>query len=183
MAYRNGTYIAFHAAGTSDPTASDIKYFNLMKAWRDHPEIEFGFVDSHDKTAAVRDTSLKSTLRTRLAERLRNSKNMLLILGQTTRLDADWVPFEIQYAADTCKVPIIVAYTDYTSIFRPADLVGLWPSALRSRIENQTVRAIHIPFNKQAMYSAMAQFSHNNPPASALNFYNLEAHRQFGINV
>jgi len=28
MAYHNGTYVAFHAGGTTDPTASDIKYYN-----------------------------------------------------------------------------------------------------------------------------------------------------------
>ena len=31
MAYRNGTYVAFHAGGITDPTESDIKYYNLLK--------------------------------------------------------------------------------------------------------------------------------------------------------
>ena len=30
-----------------------------------------------------------------LPERLRNSRNMVLIVGETTRFDTDWVPFEI----------------------------------------------------------------------------------------
>src|SRR4051812_34591363 len=101
MAYRNGTYVAFHAAGTSDPTASDIKYYNLLKAWHVREECDFSFVNSHEKTDAVRDSSRRETLRQRLAERLRNSKNMILILGQTTRFDLDWVPFEIEYAIDS----------------------------------------------------------------------------------
>ena len=33
MAYRNGTYVAFHAGGVTDPTKSDIKYYNLLKSW------------------------------------------------------------------------------------------------------------------------------------------------------
>ena len=33
MAYRSGTYIAFHTQGTNIPTESDIKYYNLIKAW------------------------------------------------------------------------------------------------------------------------------------------------------
>ena len=32
MAYRNGVYVAFNGCNTTDPTQSDIKYFNIMKA-------------------------------------------------------------------------------------------------------------------------------------------------------
>jgi len=34
MAYRNGTYVAFSGQDTTKPTESDIKYYNLMKAWK-----------------------------------------------------------------------------------------------------------------------------------------------------
>ena len=30
MAYRNGIYVAFNGCGTTKPTDSDIKYFNLL---------------------------------------------------------------------------------------------------------------------------------------------------------
>ena len=33
MAYRNGTYVAFHAQGTNLPGKSDMDYYNLMTAW------------------------------------------------------------------------------------------------------------------------------------------------------
>jgi antiphage defense system Thoeris ThsB-like protein len=59
MSYRSGTYIAFHAGGTTDPTASDIKYYRLLKAWHENDDIEFRFVNSHEKVAGVRDTSTK----------------------------------------------------------------------------------------------------------------------------
>ena len=80
MAYRNGTYIAFHANGQTDPTASDIKYYNLIKAWTEREDDDFSIINSHEKTAAVRDSSLRETLRTRLVTRLNNSKHLLLIL-------------------------------------------------------------------------------------------------------
>ena len=63
MAYRNGTYVAFHAAGTNQPGKSDIDYYNLMKAWEAKTADEFTMINSHDKAAAVRDTSLHATLR------------------------------------------------------------------------------------------------------------------------
>ena len=113
MAYRNGTYVAFHAAGTSDPTASDMKYYRLLNAWNVRPDRDFHFIDSHNKAAAVRDTSSKERLKVVLSQRLRNSKNMILILGQTTRFDRDWIPFEIAYAVDNCRIPIIAAYPGF----------------------------------------------------------------------
>lgn len=181
MAYRNGTYIAFHAAGSTDPTASDIRYYRMLKAWHEHDDFDFKFVNSHEKSSAVRDSSQKETLRRSLRERLNNSRNMVLIIGDTTRFDTDWVPYEIIYAVDTCKIPVIATYTGYNRILAPAALSNLWPPAFASRIANGSVRSIHIPFKQRAIDDAIQQFDHNNPPSSALNYYTLEAHRSFGI--
>jgi hypothetical protein len=181
MAYRNGTYIAFHAEGKTDPTASDLKYYRLLKAWHANDGVAFNFVNSHEKVAAVRDTSSKDTLRRSLIKRMDNSKNMVLIIGQTTRLDTDWVPFEIQYAVDECKIPIIIAYTGYDVVVNPSALSGFWPSALNRRIAAGSVRAIHIPFKRNAIDAAIGQFDVFKPPAGPLAWYSLDAHRSFGI--
>jgi hypothetical protein len=183
VAYRNGTYIAFHAGGTTDPTASDIKYYRMLKAWHEHDGIEFQFVNSHEKVAAVRDSSTRATLRRSLIERLNSSRNMVLIIGTTTKLDTDWVPFEIAYAVDQCKIPIIAVYTGYNSIFNPGLLSDLWPPAFAQRIASGAVRAIHIPFKQKAIDDAISQFDHSNLPQSSLWFYSLEAHRSFGIDI
>lgn len=181
MAYRNGTYIAFHAEGKTDPTASDIKYYRMLKAWHAHGDIDFRFVNSHEKASAVRDTSKKATLVKSLVERLRNSRNMVLIIGQTTRFDTDWVPFEIYYAVDICQLPIIAVYTDIPFVIYPQALSKLWPPAFASRINNGTVGAIHIPFKRAAIDDAIQQFDYRNPPPLSLNHYTEEAHHQFGI--
>src|ERR1043166_1886058 len=127
MAYRNGTYIAFHANGTNVPTDSDIKYYNLRKAWPEKGDDDFTMVNSHEKASAVRDTSKKATLRASLQERLRNSRNMVLILGETTKFDVDWVPFEIEQAVDVYELPIIAAYTDSYTILPLSKVQELWP--------------------------------------------------------
>jgi hypothetical protein len=184
VAYRNGTYIAFHAEGTTDPTASDIKYYRMLKAWHEHDDIEFKFVNSHEKVAGVHDTSTKATLQRSLMERLNNSKNMVLIIGPTTRFDTDWVPFEIGYAVDHCKIPIIATYTGGCDwILAPSHYRELWPPAFAGRIDNSTVQAIHIPFKQRVIDAAIGQFDHNNLPPGPLNYYTAEAHRFFGINV
>lgn len=181
MAYRNGTYIAFHANGTNIPGQSDMDYYNLMKAWSAKTDDDFTMVNSHDKASAVRDSSKKATLRTSLQERLRISKNMVLIIGETTRLDTDWVPFEIQQAIDTYELPIIAAYTGYTSILAPAQLSQWWPKVLADRINNQTARVIHIPFKKQPILDAIVSFNHNNLPQDGLTYYTRETQQRWGL--
>lgn len=183
MAYRNGTYIAFHAGGTTDPTASDIRYYRLLKAWHEHDNVDFEFINSHDKASAVRDSSTKETLRRSLVQRLNNSKNMVLIIGPTTKFDSDWVPFEVTYAIDQCKMPIIAIYTQYDAIFNPSALSDFWPAALSQRIWNLTARVIHIPFKQAAIDDAISQFTIATPPESGLEHYSADAHRYFGITV
>lgn len=181
MAYRNGTYIAFHAQGTNVPIDTDMKYFYLMKAWTEKENDDFSFVDSHQKTGAVRDSSLRTTLRNALLERLRNSKNFVLLVGETTRFDNDWVPFEISKAVDAYALPIIAVYPGYGPILEPAAFRPLWPKALADRIDNDTARVIHIPFKKEPLKAAIDSFDHNNQPGWALTYYTREAYVNWGL--
>lgn len=186
MAYRNGTYIAFHANGTTDPTASDIKYYNLIKAWCEREDDDFALINSHEKTAAVRDSSLRDTLRTRLVTRLKNSKHLLLILGKTTKEDADWVPFEIKYAVDHCNIPIIAAYTEISGpILNPSttsNIAKYWPAALASRIGNKSAGVIHVPFKKEPIKAAANHFDPSTfPKGGALGWYTKESYDGWGI--
>jgi hypothetical protein len=182
MPYRNGTYIAFHAEGKTDPTASDIRYYRMLKAWHENDDIEFKFTNSHDKVAAVRDSSSKETILRSLRTRLQNSKNMVLIIGETTRNDRDFVPYEISYAVDTCEIPIIAVYTGYTSILNPSLLRSLWPPALAARIDNGSARVIHIPFRRSVIDAAIRQFDYSAPPKSPLTYYTREYQQKLGVS-
>jgi len=183
MAYRNGTYIAFHADGNNIPGGkSDIDYYNLMCAWNEHKHHEFKILNSHEKASVVRDSSKKETLRASLLERLRNSKNMVLILGKTTRFDIDWVPFEIEKAIDAYSIPIIVAYTMLNGVLGdPTPYAGYWPSALSKRIDNGSARAIHVPFKQAPLFNAIEQFSHDNLPQWPKTYYTSEAYKSWGM--
>jgi len=182
MAYRNGTYVAFHAGGTTDPAASDIKYYNIMKAWDASKTVEFAFTNSHEKTSAVRDSSKRATLERRIKERLNNSKHLVLILTGITKHDTDWVPFEIRYAVDDCDLPIIAAYPDYRVILHPHLLSDYWPQALASRIGNANANVIHIPFAKEPLLDAIGQFSVNaKSPNGAHVCYTADTHRKWGL--
>lgn len=186
MAYRNGTYVAFHADGNNIPGGkSDIDYYYMMKAWAANKDVEFDMINSHEKSYAVKDSSLRATLRASLLERLRNSKNMVLIVGETTKLDTDWVPLEIEKAVDAYGLPIIAVYTNETGVIRkPSALSNCWPPALATRINNGTAHVIHIPFKQALLHMAIGQFSPSNYPNGAgLGFYLDSAYEQVGITI
>lgn len=183
MTYRNGTYVAFHADGNNIPGKTDIDYYYLLRAWSARPEDDFTMVNSHEKVAAVRDLSSKETLRRSLHARLANSKNLLLIIGETTKNDMDWVPFEIEQAVDRYKIPIVAAYAIWDKPIRsPRALAAYWPAALEDRVNNSTANIIHIPFKKAAIFDAI-RFSHSSlPVGQGLGIYDDAAYRAFGIS-
>lgn len=90
MAYRNGNYTAFYVAEPFNSSSlgahasRDFCYYNLLRTWKG-ADPSFPFNDSHEKTYNVRDGSdWELTLKPRLRERLRSSKNIVLILSSNT---------------------------------------------------------------------------------------------------
>ena len=178
---RTGTYIAFDGLGEVNPTKSDFKYYGTIQAWDSHKTIDFKFVDSHEKTAAVLDSSKRETLKRRIRERLSMSKNMVVILSSQTRKRGSMLSYEIEQAVDVYKIPLIIAYIDYDVVANPNALIHYWPDALKIRIENHTAHAIHIPFCKAALLDAIGQFTVQKKSLNgATNFYSKEAHQSFG---
>ena len=119
MPYRNGTYIAFDGQSTANPTESDLRYLGLLRSWNKNRNYVLNYYDSHLKTYKVLDTSLKKTLEARLMERMRNSKNMLIILSEDTNYDRGMLNFEIEKAVDVYELPLIVAYTGCDYLLEP----------------------------------------------------------------
>lgn len=181
MAYRNGNYIAFDGLGQTDPTKSDFRYYSTIQAWAVGKGLEFKYVNSHDKTYAVRDTSLRPTLEARIRERLASSKNVVVILSDQTRRTGSMLSYEIEKAVDRYNLPLICTYTNYYRVMKPRELNHRWPAALELRINNGTARAIHIPFKKLALLDAMEQFTvHRNNLTGGLNHYSANAHDELG---
>lgn len=186
MAYRNGTYVAFDGNGTTNPTEGDMKYYGLLQNWNKSRNFELNFSDSHKKTYQVKDTSKEEVLKSRLLERMRNSKNMLLIISDDTNWDRGLLNFEIEKAVDYYKLPIIVTYTGYQYILNPEGLENKWPKALYKRIKDGTAKCIHIPFKEKVISSAISQFSIHNEEdklTSSLHYYSKAAYKNWGIDI
>ena len=182
MANRTGTYVAFDGLGETDPTKSDFRYYATIQAWNANNNIDFKITNSHEKTYAVRDTSSKATLYSRIQERLRASKNMLVIISKDTRYTGSVLSYEIEQAIEVYKIPLIIAYPGYSAILDVDGLSTLWPKALSDRIENNGVKAIHIAFSKDCILDAISQFHVNGKELSnGKNHYSRDTYVQWGL--
>jgi hypothetical protein len=103
MAYRNKTYVCF--------ASEDITQYWMMSAWKANKNIDFNFYDAHD-LANVRDTSQPDTVRRRLRERLANTKQAVLLVGDKTRSVAanpDRLLYYELEVLNRLRLPIVVA--------------------------------------------------------------------------
>ena len=167
MAYRNGNYAAFYVAtpfretNLGSRSAHDFCYYYMLRMWKGK-DSSFPFIDSHQKNYNVRDDSdWERTLKPRLHERLRNSKNIILFLSSITK-NSCALREEIDYGINTCELPIIVVYPDYSKrseitcrgTFRK-HIIELWDKLPVFRKNMSKVPTLHIALNKQDITIAL----------------------------
>ena len=167
MSYRNGNYCAFYVDepfNQNNLGATSTRGFvtyNLLKAWKSD-DSSFPFIDSHNKNYNVRDGSdWENTLKPRLRERLRNSKNIILILSDITK-NSRALREEIDYGINNQGLPVIAIYPDYTEKSDIANTSGikkqikdLWDKLPIFRDSMSEVPTIHIPYKKALIRSAL----------------------------
>ncbi len=190
-AYRTGTYVAFDGQGESNPTKSDFGNYGLIKAWNKSKSNDFRFSDSHEKTYSVKDISRDSTLKSRLQERFRASKNMVVLLSDKTNWDRGVLNWEIEQAVDVYEIPLIIVYNGYNPILVPSELESYWPKALKEKIKDNTAKCIHIPFKQKPLFEAINQFTvqyqegkdvnDNNKLTSGLTIYTADSYKEWGL--
>lgn len=149
MAYRNKTFVSF--------ASEDLHYYRLMCAWRANEKIEFDFFDAHDINVA-RDTSSAETINRRLSERLANTKQVVMLIGNVTRAKAARPSSFIYHEVRTIVrlgIPVIFANLDKSRIAESSRI----PSALSERY------SISVPFGPKIIKYALDDF----PPAYHAN--------------
>ena len=152
MGYRNKVYVSMDAD-------TDIKYYYLMKAWKQNDNSSFNFYDAHDINN-IYDKSEES-IKAGLMERFRNSKVFVLLVGKNTKYLYKYVRWEIQQAINR-KMPIIVVNLNGK---RKMDDI-FCPAIIKEHL------AIHISFNKRIL-----EYSLNNWPQQ---FENLKKNGEKG---
>jgi hypothetical protein len=162
--------------------SKDFCYYNILKAWKGS-DSSFPFNNAHDTTYNVRDNSdWESTLKPRLRERLRNSKNIILFLSDNT-LNSSALREEIDYGINSLELPVIVIYPDLKS---KDDLLNngktdlnntvksLWNKLPIFRDSKSKVPVLHIPMNKETIQMALnnADFRVDSGKEPNYYFYN-----------
>ncbi len=167
MAYRNGNYVAFYVAEPFSASAlgahatKDFCYYNLLRSWKGADQ-SFPLIDSHDKTYNVRDNSdWETTLKPRLRERLRNSKNIVLILSVDT-VSSRALREEIDYGINDQELPVIAIYPGYEtkgSLLANGsikqEVKALWDRVPIFRDSMLKVPTLHVPLVKSLVESAL----------------------------
>lgn len=167
MANRNGNYAAFYVAEPFNASAlgahatKDFCYYNMLRAWKGK-EASFPFNDSHDKTYNVRDNSdWETTLKPRLRERLRFSKNIVLFLSANTA-NSRALREEIDYGINDQGLPVIVIYPEYDtkeSLLMNGSLKqsvkDLWNKLPIFRDSMSKVPTLHVPIKKDIIETSL----------------------------
>lgn len=167
MAYRNGNYAAFYVAEPFNASAlgahatKDFCYYNMLKAWKGN-DFTFPFNDSHDKTYNVRDSSdWETTLKPRLRERIRNSKNIVFFLSSNT-VNSRALKEEIDYGINNQELPVIVIYPEFDSKENllingslKQSVKNLWDKLPIFKNSMSKVPTLHIPIKKEIIKAAL----------------------------
>jgi hypothetical protein len=107
---------------------------------------------------------------------------MLTILTKNTRYTGSVLSYEIEKAIDTYKIPLIIAYPEYTPILNVDSLKDIWPKALVERINLSGTQAIHIAFARDCILDAISRFTVNGEELDGgKNYYSREAYSQWGL--
>ena len=165
--YTNKTYVAFDAD-------NDIRYYRLMQAWRKNDNTSFNFYDAHDLNNLMSYSS-EATIKDKLAERLRNTKVFVLLVGDTTKNLYKFVRWEIEQAIKR-EIPIIVVNLNGK---RSKDST-LCPAILNDEL------AIHISFNQNIMEYAINNWEssdakHRQKKETGAYYYKASVYEQLGL--
>lgn len=135
MAYRNKTYVCFDAD-------EDMSYYRTLEVWSANKNIEFDFLNAHDMTTirAFNEENIKRHLR----ERMKNSKLMLVLIGDKTKNLFKYVRWEMELALEL-DIPIIGVNINKKNGLDD----NLCPAILKGK------PVVHIPFTKDAILYAM----------------------------
>lgn len=136
MSYRNKTYVCFDAD-------SDIRFYCLMKAWKQNDNTEFNFYNAHEINN-IASCSSEETIKKRLRERMNNSKVLLVLVGEKTKNLYRFVRWEIMTALSMGLTVICVNLNHKRQIDQT-----LCPPILKD------VLAIHVSFSPKIVQYAL----------------------------
>lgn len=139
MGYRNKTYVIFD--GDKDMWA-----YGFMLGWNKHEHMEFNFYNAHD-LLPMEGTASEAYVKSVLKQRLQNTKQAIVVVGDSTRYLYRFVRWEIETCIDM-GIPIMVVNLNGLNEMD----TDLCPPILRGTC------TIHVPFKAKAIQYALDDF-------------------------
>ena len=157
MSYRNKTYVMFDAD-------NDISWYRLMTAWKENKKIDFNFHDAHELNN-LRKTASEDQIKRKLRERLNNTKQAIVLVGDSTKNLYKFVRWEIEVAM-SMDIPIIAVNLDKAN-----DATDKTPPILKN-----DAYFVSVPFELEKIKHALDQFpgeyERNKSQAPSSRHYN-----------
>lgn len=100
MGYRNKTYVIFDGD-------NDIWAYARMKGWKSLDNIDFDFYDAHDLKPLTGQAADETYIKQRLLERIKNTKQAIVLVGDNTKNLHRYVRWEIEQC-QKLNLPIVV---------------------------------------------------------------------------
>lgn len=136
MAYRNKVYVCVEYD-------SDNRYYNTLKMWDKNDKFDFKFFNAHDMNNIMKFSN-EDSIKSKLRERLKNTKLMIVLIGERTKYHHKYVGWEIKQAQNL-DIPIIAVNINKKNGIDN----DLCPASLKMK------NALHIPFKKEAIQLGM----------------------------
>ncbi|MDP9078857.1 MAG: TIR domain-containing protein [Bacteroidota bacterium] len=140
MSYKDTTYVIFDAD-------NDRWAYSYMRGWRSRDHIDFDFDDAHDIFPLTYRAQDELYIKGRLLARLQQARQVLVLVGESTRYLYKYVRWEIDTAL-LLNLPVIVVNLN-NSLDVDEELL---PPILRGR------DILHIPFKMAAIRHALDDF-------------------------
>ncbi len=169
MGYSDPTYVIFD--GDKDKWA-----YAYMKGWKENERINFDFRDAHDLTPMTSRAQDESYVKSHLRERMKGSKQAIVLVGESTKDLRKYVPWEIDLALEQ-DLPIIVVNLNGT---RQMDS-SRCPEVLRNKC------VVHVDFKLKIIKHALDNWPTEyrrltaDVKAGGGRIYNSSIYANFGI--
>ncbi len=139
MSYKNKTYVIFDAD-------TDIRIYRLMTAWKANDNIDFNFHDAHDLNNLMSAAS-EEQIKRKLRERLNNTKQAIVLVGENTKNLFKFVRWEIEVAI-SMDIPIIAV-----NLCKSNSTTSKTPAILKDN-----AYFVSVPFEQQKIKYALDNF-------------------------
>ena len=145
-----------------------------MQAWKQSDHTYFEFNNAHDHND-IRPWSTEDSIKSALRERMKNSRVLIVLVGEKTKYQHTYVRWEIEYAIKL-GLPIIVVNLNGK---RSMDETRC-PLILRDQL------AVHVTFNAAIIQHALENWPSSHASHVAQNdtgpyFYKDSVYQQLGL--